>query len=224
MTFDTEKMIMSWMKPALVADERPPDHSDGQGLICRQGGSPLGLVGEKWPEKDGEPLFPILTIATKELPFVPEFLSAYEYWAIFIQLDEFNQIIKDGSLVVRKYSTIEGLEPITSAHKNDSKYIELRFKEVQDYPSYSAVYRALEGDNELKNRFNPDWPDKLEEYECHSGIKIGGYPLLIQRTGFLENLNPDFQIQIDSTDLYSYCDSGIGYIYSNMSAAIWETI
>ncbi len=224
MTFDTEKMIMSWRKLALVADELPPDNSDGQGPLCRQGGIPLGISGEKWPEKDGEPLFPILTIATKELPFVPEFLSEYEYWAIFLQLDDFNQITKDGSLVVRKYSTLKGLEPIKPTYKNENKYIELRFKEVQDYPSYSAVFRALEEDNELKSRFNPDWPDKLDEYECHSGIKIGGYPLLIQGTVFLENLNPDFQIQIDSTDLYSYCDSGIGYIYSNMSAAIWETM
>jgi hypothetical protein len=224
MTNNTEKIFMSWMKRALVAEERPPGSSDSLGALCRQGGIPLGMPGEQWPKKDGEPLFPILTIAAKELPFIPDFLSGYEYWAIFLQLDEFNQSTKDGSLVVRKYSTLEGLEPILFPDQKTNEYIELYFKEVEDYPSYSAVDCTLNRDNELKNRLSLDWGDILDKYECHSGIKLGGYPLLIQGTAFLENLNPDFQIQIDSTKVYSYCDSGIGYIYGKLSAAIWETM
>jgi hypothetical protein len=56
------------------------------------------------------------------------------------------------------------------------------------------------------------------------GIKLGGYPLLIQSTAFLMTLDPDFQLQVDATSLYTSADSGIGYICDNLTSAIWETM
>ena len=69
-----------------------------------------------------------------------------------------------------------------------------------------------------------DWEEKLEGFKCHAGIKLGGYPHLIQETAFLQSLEPDFQIQIDITELYSYGDSGVGYFHDDLSAVIWETM
>jgi hypothetical protein len=69
---------------------------------------------------------------------------------------------------------------------------------------------------------DPAW---AERFPCHSGIKLGGYPLLIQSIeAFLASRDPDFQMQIDGSDCYMYGDTGIGYIPSKLSAIVWETM
>ena len=75
----TRERIKSLGRKALVAD----DGSFESTALSGQGGVPLGLPGESWPDLDGEPLFPVLTVDTRELPSVPEFLSGHEYWSLF---------------------------------------------------------------------------------------------------------------------------------------------
>ena len=40
----------------------------------------------------------------------------------------------------------------------------------------------------------------------------------------LMSLDPDFQMQWDGNDYYMYADCGIGYVYRNLAAVIWETM
>jgi hypothetical protein len=176
----------------------------------------LGLPGEAWPALNGEPLFPILTIATRELPFVPVFLSGNEYWAVFIQRDQYEQSVNDGSLVVRRYPRISELVPLPQPIGAPSKSLGLSFSTVTDYPSRIAL-RTIIGDD-------VDHEDLDELYPCHAGIKLGGWPLLVQGTAFLATAEPDFQIQLDVTELYMYADTGIGYVYGRLEAIIWESM
>ena len=116
---------------ALIADEGSPDSSN----LSSQGGVPFGLPGEAWPVRDGQPLFPVLTIYTPELPFIPEFLATGQYWVFFIQRDEFNQVVDDGSLVVRHYAGLAGLVPLRSPKGASTDRLGFTFHLVNDYPS-----------------------------------------------------------------------------------------
>ena len=167
-------------------------------------------------------MFPMLCVSTAELPFVPSFLSGAAYWAFFIRPDEFEQTVDDGSLVVRRYERIAGLQPLSPPDASRRHSIELRFSETQDYPGGFALVEALRGPPELLTDYEGHADSLARRFPCHSGIKLGGYPHMIQGTAFLESLDPDYQAQVDSTELYSYADSGIGYLYDDLRAVIWE--
>jgi hypothetical protein len=206
-----ERMI-SLGREALLANDGAPESA----VLSSQGGVPLGLPGETWPALNGEPLFPILTIATRELPVIPAFLSGNEYWSFFIQRDQYEQSVSRGSLVVRRYARLSELIPLPQPIEAPIERLGLSFSIVTDYPSRIALGRIL-GDDD-------DHEDLDEQYPCHAGIKLGGWPLLVQGIAFLATAEPDFQIQLDVTDLYMYADSGIGHVYGGLDAIIWESM
>lgn len=206
-----EESLAALGRRALVGDEIPS--ADAPDLLCGQG-RPLGYAGESWPTKDGNALVCILTIYTPELPEVPDFLRAAEYWAFFIEPRSYEQVAEDGSLVVRQYRSITSLCLLPQPAGAKGIPLQLRFREIIDYPSDFALAKAPPAvAHAAESRF-----------ECHSGIKLGGYPHLIQETAFLESLDPDYQIQLDCSNYYMYADSGIGYVYAGLSAVIWETM
>ena len=207
-----QERLVSLGREALLADNGSPEST----VLSSQGGVPLGLPGETWPALNGEYLFPILTIATVELPVIPAFLLGNEYWSFFIQRDQYEQSVNRGSLVVRRYPRLSELVPLPQPIELPSKRLGLSFSTVTDYPSGIALTKIL-GDDD--NHENLD-----EKYPCHAGIKLGGWPLLVQGIAFLATAEPDFQIQLDITDLYMYADSGIGFVYGGLDAIIWESM
>jgi hypothetical protein len=214
-----EEFLKSTGRKSLLAEECGP--SEGGNLLSCQG-APLAAPNEKWPEKDGETLLPILSIYTPELPFVPSFLQSHIYWSIFIEADSYDQALNDGSLVVRRYSDVAGLE-----EPEDPEYSfgpRLRFREVIDYPCYDAIMEALETNADLLAAYEERSEILMGQYPCHSGIKLGGYPQLIQGVAFLRPLNSEYEIQLDSTEYYSYADTGIGFLYEGLSGCIWESM
>jgi hypothetical protein len=62
-----QERMVSLRREALLANDRSPEST----VLSSQGGVPLGLPGESWPSINGELLFPILTVATRELPVIP---------------------------------------------------------------------------------------------------------------------------------------------------------
>jgi hypothetical protein len=226
---DIEAFLIETGRRALVAEECKLE--DAAAILCRQG-SPLGQPHEGWPHKGDVPLFPILGLHTPELPFVPPFLEGYSYWTFFFELNQYEQGIDDGSLIVRRYRDVTGLELLAAPSSlallaaDESSYPTvqpLRFHEVRDYPSYSALERSLAPD--LFQQYRARATELRDRYPCHSRIKLGGYPYLIQEgPAFLRSLDPDFQMQWDSNDYYMYCDTGIGYVFGNLAWVIWETI
>jgi hypothetical protein len=207
-------------RPALVGEEVADPSGN---VLCRQG-PPLAAADESWPLKDDVPLLPILSIHTRELPFVPAFLQGFDYWTFFVDLETCEQIIKDGSLVVRRYKRALGLRPLPPPPSIKPQPIGLRFRKVIDYPCDEALYDVWSDRPELLQAHEARAAELRDRFPCHSGIKIGGYPLLIQPTAFLKTLDPNFQIQIDISNSFHYGDSGIGYLCMGLSYAVWETI
>lgn len=213
------EIVRSSARRALVARER----DDEAGRLCSHGAVPLGRVDEDWPTKGDRPLFPILTIGIVELPFVPEFLAGAAYWAFFIEPDEYSHATDDGSLVVRRYKSVDGLQPLTEPADVAHDGPELVFEEVVDYPCRSALRAHIAEDAAVSASLDPESVREIpEEFRCHGGIKLAGYPALVQETVFLQTLDPDHAIQLDATDVYMYADTGIGYLPRNLDYAHWE--
>ena len=202
-------------RQALVADSASAEAN----TLSGQGGVPLGRPGETWPTLNGEPLFPVLTVHTHELPVVPDFLAGGAYWVFFIERDAFEQTVSDGSLVVRQYPEVSELVPLPQPVDSSAARLGFSFRAITDYPSSTALAEIL--GEELGGASIEELD---EEFPCHDGIKLGGWPLLIQHTAFLATDQPDFQIQLDGTELYDYADSGIGYIYGGLQYVIWESM
>lgn len=219
MSTSIDQYLESLARRALLATQLP---ASGEDVHCCQGGEPLGLPGESWPEFEGERMFPVLTISTGELPFVPSFLRGADSWTFFIQPGAWEHATSDGSLVVRRYSSPPRVEG--RRHAASPPRLGLEFHEVLDYPSEEAIFEALADSPVALQEFEQDCERLVESFPCHSGIKLGGYPYLIQPGGFLASLASGFEIQIDVTDLYMYADSGVGYIYDGLSKATWSTM
>lgn len=93
-------------RKALVAEELELDSL----VDSCQGGVPLGSPGERWPTNAGAPLFPVLTICTAELPFVPPVLDGSAYWTFFIEPDLFEQVVA-GLKITQKAMVPEKPDP-----------------------------------------------------------------------------------------------------------------
>ena len=184
----------------------------------------MGLPGEAVPRLNGELLFPLLSIHAPELPFVPPFLRGFEYWTVFVEPDAWEQTLEEGSLVIRRYPSARTLQPLRELADEDEWPVwDLAFTEVQDHPSWQALRRVLAERGDVATN-DAELQLLAKRFRCHSGLKLGGYPHLIQETAFLQTLEPDFQIQVDVSDAYRYGDSGIGYLYSGLTAMIWESM
>jgi hypothetical protein len=203
--------LLALGREALVAHGGSPEHPSRSG----QGGIPLGLPGERWPLHHDEALFPVLILHTPELPIVPRFLAGSLYWVFFIKPDEYEHSTSDGGLVVRRYSDMSSLVALDPPVEASRERLGFSFQTVTDYPSRAALERIL---GETMDHFDDD------AFPCHSGIKLAGWPLLIQSTAFLATDAPDFEIQLDGSELYTYADSGIGYVYGGLEAIHWETM
>ena len=230
MTGDIEAFLIETGRPALVAKTYKLE--DAAAIRCRQG-RPLAAPHEVWPHISDTPLYPILALYTPELPFVPAFLDAYSYWTFFIELECTYLGIDNGSFVVRRYRELAGLEPLTFPSSFGTEFddtgfydteLALRFHEVRDYPSTTALRFCLADRPDLLQQYEARIQELGKRYPCHWGIKLGGYPNLIQETSFLMSLDSDFQMQLGGSDYYMYADCGIGYVYDNLAHVIWETM
>lgn len=218
MDSDIESFLTKHALRALVAQE-----CAGENLLCRQG-PPLGAAAETWPEGDGVPFVPILSILVAELPYRPPFLEGAAYWSLFIKRHCSETWVGDHTLVVRKYADIAPLRLLRVPPEIKSPPLPLRFREVIDYPCDEALLEILSDQPSLLRAYESRDDELRERFPCHDGIKLGGYPLLIQPTGFLKCLDPDFAIQIDISSYFHYQDSGIGYFQKDLSYACWETL
>jgi len=227
-TADIEAFLIQTWRRALVGSKCDP--ADAAVIRCRQG-SPLGQPHEGWPHRGDVPLFPISASTPRSFRLYLPSWKATPNWTFFFELDRYEQGIQDGSLIVRRYPDVAGLERLAApsslellaaASSFDPTVRPLRFHEVRDYPSPLALKSSLATD--LLQQYRARATELDERYPCHTGIKLGGYPYLIQKTGFLRSLDPDFQMQWDGNDYYMYADCGIGYVYGNLAWVIWETM
>src|SRR5262249_41009961 len=107
---DLGAFVRSTARPAVVGRETP--HQPKSRTLSRMGGGFLGRPGESVPRLNGAPLFPLFSVHVPDLSFVPSFLVGFEYWTFFIEADAWEQTGEEGSLVVRRYPSARGLEPL----------------------------------------------------------------------------------------------------------------
>ncbi|HUE71018.1 MAG TPA: hypothetical protein VMP01_09025 [Pirellulaceae bacterium] len=167
---------------------------------------------------------PVLSILVAELPYRPPFLEGAAYWSLFTKRHCSESWVGDHTLVVRKYPDITPLRPLPVPPGIKLPPLPLRFHEVIDYPCDEALLEILSDQPLLLRAYESRADELRERFPCHSGIKLGGYPLLIQQTAFLMCLGPDFAIQIDISSYFHYQDAGIGYVNKDLTYACWETL
>lgn len=174
------------------------------------GGSFYGKGGENWPTYEDRALIPWLFLSKKDLPQSNIF---QEIKALAFYIDEeffdFDHIAEEGSqIVVRAYKNSDELMLLEKPYnfKGHPPYI-LNWSEVKDFPSMSHFYEAFT--EEIYDYFCKN--EEKENLTNQSGIKLGGWPTLVQREYGYMDLERHV-LQIDMTENYMYADSGICYV------------
>ena len=122
---------------------------------------------------------------------------------------DFDHIAEENSqIVVREYKESDGIVLLKKpGGLGGHPPYSLMWSQVKAYPSMSYFYEGFtEG---IYDYFCEN--GEKEGLSNHGGIKIGGWPTLVQRE--YENMELDQHLlQIDMTENYMYGDSGICYV------------
>lgn len=209
---DIDAMITQIAKPATIFEVGGfrPDANPASSWV---GKVMLGKAGEKWPDSNGRPMIPICQLNLTNIPFKPATLSDIEFLTLFIDQEEIpsDDNPNGDKWCLRTYSKLEELAPIhPPKYQSYIKPFQLRPKlEAEDFPCWEdcPVDLTEEVEDEYENLF----PNV-------SGLKIGGWPTLVQNEIYWAPLNqhtakPAFVLQIDSDDKahMMWGDSGILY-------------
>ncbi len=211
--------IRAVAKSALISKDSKCDDQPARNRSF-YGGSFYGLPSESWPTFEGRPLVPWVFISRDSLPKVPDRLLDFAALAFYIDPELFtgDYVAKEGSqLVVREYRGIEDLVLLDRPEKLEGHppYM-LDWTERDDFPSLRHFYSDFS--EEVYQHFCDH--DEAEGLTNHSGIKIGGWPTLVQRDYDTFDLD-QFMLQIDMTENYIYADSGIIYV-TRLSDGRWH--
>jgi len=187
---------------------RPEENADASWF----GRVNLAAPGEEWPLIDGKPMHALCQINVDELPFRPAGLDDIGFIAVFIGPDDLPDRTANGTnWCLRAYPKIDSLVPLSQVDSaSQIKALPMRAQVVEeDYPMWEDV------NIELPDEIADDYYDHFENV---GGIKIGGWPTLIQSEICWAPWNkhpaaPRYVFQIDSTDKgnWMWGDGGVGY-------------
>jgi uncharacterized protein YwqG len=187
---------------------RPEANSDASWF----GQVKLAARGETWPLSAGKPMHALCQINIEQLPFRPAGLDDIALIGVFIGPDDLPNCSPNGSnWCLRAYPTIETLVPLSQGDSSSPiKALPMRSRVIEeDYPMWEDV--SIELPDEIAD-------DYYDHFENVSGLKIGGWPTLIQSEIFWAPWNkhpaaPRYVFQIDSTEKgnWSWGDRGVGY-------------
>ena len=175
------------------------------------------LVAESdasWPQHGGKNMVPVCQLNLTNLPYKPAILSEIAFITCFIAPDNLeNSEVNIEDFLILTYKSIDTLQPIRMPEeKFNVKAFQLKENLIEnDYPCYEDC--------------NIDLPEKyMDEYEDYfpnaNGIKIGGWPTLLQGEINWSQSNSDeieFAFQIDSVAKagLQFGDGGILHIGRN---------
>lgn len=195
---------------AEVGGFRPPDTH----LTSWFGGRGVGLPGETLPTHNSNDMFPLLQVRTDELPYRPSIFDKTVMLAVFMNREvlPFDQPHGDGWLI-REYTTLDKLEPLPPSKKgNVVKSFPIRWNLIEnDAPCWENLLETSDWPHDDSGAF-------FNEYKCHEGTKIGGFPFNVQHGVGLK----DYVFQIDSEYKagWSWGDQGIGYFHK--TDGVWH--
>lgn len=207
-----EEIIKQISKPAIafeVGGFKPDDNIKSSWI----GKVLVGKIGEEWPHSNGKPMIPLCQINLSELPYKPDNIKDIALITVFIDSmeipsnDEPNEI----NWCLRTYESVNELISLVQPKINSQiKPFQLKPRLVEnDFPCHEDI------PIELPEEFEDDYYDLFENI---GGIKIGGWPTLIQSKIFWAPFNqhpakPEYVFQIDSIEKaqWQWGDGGVGY-------------
>ena len=224
---DVLKEFPAYAKPVIIANVKKQTQEMST-ISSGYGGVFWGTSNEGWPIYDGRFMVAALSIRVDELPSVPDHLEGIALLNIFIDHSEHPE--EDGATIIRTYPSLDGLQPIDIPTKEIADFHSIAWKATTDYPDgtmleYKLLWdeikkdfddherrRAIEG--QYWAQFEEHHDEIQQSFPNHSGLKIGGWPTMIQVSpiAFLADEDPGYLAQLDSTVIYSFYDDGIGYL------------
>jgi hypothetical protein len=177
-------------------------------LTSMTGGTFWGEKDETWPYFDSKPLVPILSILTSDLPNKINHFDNIRLINVFAYEDGAPIDEQEGSVVIRTYSDLKNLKPLLKPESMIKPCFKIKWKKATDYPNGYQLEQSL---NEEDYKLYLDNNEQLtEKFPNHSGIKIGGWPYLVQEIHFLKFDCPEYVFQFDSNEVFMFCDCGVG--------------
>lgn len=181
----------------------------------------LSAKEEEWPSINGEFMSPLCQLNLSDLPYKPDFLKDIKFITVFIHENKIFDEDNSESYLIRTYNDINELIPLKQvSHPSTIKPFQLEpYLEKNDCPSWENCPISI--------------PEEFEdEYETlfknEQGIKIGGWPTLIQGEIFWtpfnknsEDINFAFQISSIEKANWNWGDGGVGYFGINTKTNTW---
>lgn len=164
--------------------------------------------GEEWPIYQGVPLAPVIQIFTKDLPFIPSYLTDIKCITVFLHPEGYIYDEPD-SLCIRWY-TQENLIPINKPANIICTSSLITYDIGVDVPSDDMP----EGLSEYLEETYID--EKDLPYNCEMGSKIFGWPHWIQESEF--SSEDEFVMQIDECGEphWNWGDCPVLYIFRDI--------
>ncbi|GAB4033125.1 DUF1963 domain-containing protein [Spirosoma gilvum] len=172
----------------------------------------LAGANEQWPVSNGKPMRALCQINLQVFPFKPELVQDLAFITLFIDANDIpDPADKNGtSWCLRTYKTLTELVPLPQlADSSGIKPFQMMPEVIDaDYPMLDDCPVPIPA------RLDEDeYPERFPNAE---GIKIGGWPTLVQSEIFWEvstPLNPQFAFQIDSVEKahWQWGDHGVAY-------------
>ena len=150
----SENIRVSWIGKVMVAEE-----------------------GETWPLSNGTPMIPLCQLNLTDLPFKPFNLEDIEFITVFIDGEDFpcNYEPNGEKWCLRAYKSVDKLVPLNCPEiECYTKLLPFQLKPgliENDCPSVKDP--ALKIQEGFEKQYE-------EDFKTAGGIKIGGWPLLIQ--------------------------------------------
>lgn len=214
-----ETLREKYARPALLFEIAGPGGHATQGPHSCFGEVTHRKPGEDWPEWQGKELCPLLQLNLLDLPYLPRRLQDVAFLTLFVHPEHYPEDSPNGTTwLLRAYDSVDGLVPLTpptldwSVKRQALDVARL----VEDYPSFEDLGEDL-----------PDqlWDSFHHQYSTRDGIKVGGWPRLLQGTlpwgaHRPHPAGPEYAIQVDSmVELnWSWGDVGCAYIARGTTA------
>lgn len=183
--------------------------NEGESILTSlTGGIFWGDKDETWPYFDSKPLIPILSILTSELPYKISHFDNIQLINVFAYEEGAPIDEQEGSVVIRTYFDTSKLIPLVKPDTVSKPCFGIKWEESTDYPNGYQLEQSLnETDFKLYLENNEDM---VNRFPNHAGIKIGGWPYLVQEIHFLKFDYPEYVFQFHSNEVFMFCDSGVG--------------
>jgi len=182
----------------------------------------LSKKGEEWPSVDGNLMTPLCQINLSNIPYKPDTLKDINFICVFVDEEKIFNETESNAVLIRTYENLDDLIPLEQAE-------------------YSTSIKPFQLDSYLEENDCPCWddcaismPEEFEDnyetlFENKSGIKIGGWPSLVQGEIFwtpfnksAENVNFAFQIGSIEKANWHWGDGGVGYFGKDSQTNEWS--